>query len=72
MRNSSSSAMPMQACALCRRRVSRMTRHHLIPRTRHKNKKTKKVFTRKEVQEILLLDTLGQGQKLLSQLACRL
>jgi hypothetical protein len=29
-------------CDLCKRREVDVTRHHLIPRTTHKNKKTKK------------------------------
>ncbi len=40
----------MPGCELCRREVSEVTRHHLIPRTRHKNKKNKKDFTRDEVR----------------------
>ena len=28
-----------------------VTRHHLIPRTRHKNKRNKKTFDREEVRE---------------------
>lgn len=28
-----------------------MTKHHLIPRTRHKNKKTKRDFTRDQLHE---------------------
>ncbi len=33
-------------CQLCRRRISRLTRRHLIPRLRHRNKKTRKRFDR--------------------------
>jgi hypothetical protein len=29
-------------CTLCKREECEVTRHHLIPRTRHKNKKTKR------------------------------
>lgn len=36
-------------CALCQRLVP-LTRHHLIPQTRHKNKKNKKTFSRQEVK----------------------
>ena len=36
-------------CALCGRTVERLTRHHLVPRTRHKNKKNKKTFDRREI-----------------------
>jgi ribosome maturation factor RimP len=37
------------ACELCGREVQRLTRHHLVPRTRHKNKRNKKTFDRREV-----------------------
>ncbi len=37
------------ACGLCGRRVQRLTRHHLIPRTRHKNKRNKKTFDRRGI-----------------------
>ncbi len=40
----------MPECQLCKRDVSQTTKHHLIPRTRHKNKKNKKEFSRKEVK----------------------
>ncbi len=36
-------------CELCQRKVAYLTRHHLIPRTRHANKRNKKLFDRKEV-----------------------
>jgi hypothetical protein len=36
-------------CGLCSRRVERLTRHHLVPRTRHKNKRNKKTFDRQEI-----------------------
>ena len=36
-------------CELCRRPVEWLTRHHLVPRTRHKNKKNKKTFDRREI-----------------------
>lgn len=38
-------------CELCERKVNEVTMHHLIPRTRHANKKNKKEFDRKEVRE---------------------
>lgn len=38
-------------CELCGRRVSARTRHHLIPRTRHPNKRNKREFDRKEVKQ---------------------
>ena len=40
-------------CALCGRAVEVLTRHHLIPRTRHKNKKNKELFDRDTVKEII-------------------
>jgi len=36
-------------CALCERAVPRLTRHHLIPRTRHRNRRNKRDFDRSEV-----------------------
>ena len=45
----------MDTCALCRRLVRVMTKHHLIPKTRHKNKKNKKAFSRQEVKEWVVL-----------------
>ena len=39
-----------QQCDLCRRRVRKRTKHHLIPKTRHKNKKNKRLFRRDEVK----------------------
>lgn len=38
-------------CELCGRTVGKLERHHLIPRTRHKNKQNKKAFERREVHE---------------------
>jgi 5-methylcytosine-specific restriction endonuclease McrA len=37
-------------CALCGRE-ERLTRHHLIPRTRHHNKRNKQDFDREAVKE---------------------
>jgi hypothetical protein len=37
------------ACGLCGRAVQRLTRHHLIPKTRHKNKRNKKTFDRQVI-----------------------
>jgi hypothetical protein len=42
-------------CELCRRTVHELTRHHLIPRSRHKNKRNKKVFDRQEVHSRIAL-----------------
>lgn len=36
-------------CELCERALA-LTRHHLIPRTRHKNKKNKNTFDRADVK----------------------
>ena len=36
-------------CGLCDRTVLRLTRHHLVPKTRHKNKRNKKTFDRQEI-----------------------
>ncbi len=38
-------------CELCDRTVDEVTKHHLIPRTRHANKVNKKRFDRREVKE---------------------
>jgi len=38
-------------CELCGRAVARLTRHHLIPRTRHSNRRNKRDFGRHEVHE---------------------
>jgi len=38
-------------CELCGRTVDEVTKHHLIPRTRHANKRNKRTFDRKEVKE---------------------
>ena len=43
------------ACELCKREVAKLTVHHLIPRTRHKNKRNKKVFSREEVRQRLAM-----------------
>jgi hypothetical protein len=40
----------VSTCELCRRPNIDTTRHHLIPRTRHKNKRNKKTFDREEVR----------------------
>jgi len=41
-------------CELCERAVGRVTKHHLIPRTRHKNKRNKKNFDREEIHTRVL------------------
>ena len=42
-------------CAMCDREVTETTRHHLIPRTRHGSKRTRKTFTREAVRETVEL-----------------
>jgi len=41
-------------CELCQRAEANLTRHHLIPRTRHNNKRIKKLFNREEMNNRLL------------------
>src|SRR5690242_550047 len=41
-------------CDICGRRMDKLTRHHLIPRTRHKNKRNKKNFSREEVHQSII------------------
>ena len=41
-------------CELCARRVEELTRHHLIPRTRHRNKRTRRQFQREELHQRIL------------------
>lgn len=38
-------------CELCKRDSDSTTKHHLIPRTLHRNKKAKKLFTRDRMNE---------------------
>lgn len=38
------------SCALCGRAGLKLTRHHLIPKTRHSNKRNKRNFDRVEVK----------------------
>lgn len=42
-------------CELCGRFVERRTRHHLIPRSRHGNKRTKRSFSREELHRTVPL-----------------
>jgi len=46
---------PAGSCELCRRGVSVLTKHHLIPRTRHRNRRNKREFDRREVRERIAL-----------------
>ncbi|HYQ92472.1 MAG TPA: hypothetical protein VES89_10465 [Candidatus Competibacteraceae bacterium] len=41
-------------CELCGRNVDLLTKHHLIPRTRHRNKRNRREFTREEVRTRIL------------------
>lgn len=41
-------------CVLCGRAEFRLTRHHLIPRTRHHNKRTRRDSTRAERERTVL------------------
>lgn len=43
-----------QHCQLCGRRTPGLTKHHLIPRTRHHNKRVKKLYSREEMARRLL------------------
>jgi hypothetical protein len=45
----------VSACELCGRFVHELTRHHLIPRSRHKKKRAKKKFDRQEMEERVAL-----------------
>lgn len=42
-------------CELCGRQVRRLTRHHLIPQTRHKNRRNKRDFDRSDVKHSIAL-----------------
>ena len=58
----------LQTCELCRRQVPSTTRHHLIPRTVHKNKWFRKQYTREEMNQTIDLcrDCHGQIHKFIS------
>jgi hypothetical protein len=45
--------MNEQVCELCEREVPSTTRHHLIPRTVHKNKWFKKKFEKEQLHETI-------------------
>ncbi|HEX5221143.1 MAG TPA: hypothetical protein VFZ59_16385 [Verrucomicrobiae bacterium] len=40
-------------CELCGRKVSVLTKHHLIPKARHSNKRNQREFDRQEVKQRL-------------------
>ena len=42
-------------CELCGRSVRELTRHHLIPQTRHKNRRNKRDFDRVDVKHRIAL-----------------
>lgn len=42
-------------CELCGREVGELTEHHLIPRTRHSNRRNKRDFSRDEVKDRTLM-----------------
>jgi hypothetical protein len=42
------------ACELCERQAAELTRHHLIPRTRHANRRTRRQFDRQELTHRIL------------------
>ena len=45
-----------KACELCSRKMDALTKHHLIPKTLHKNKRIRKQFTKEQcVTEIVWL-----------------
>jgi hypothetical protein len=41
-------------CELCKRTVESLTKHHLIPRTRHRKKRNKRLFSRQDVKTRIL------------------
>ncbi len=44
-----------RACELCKRPVGRLTRHHLIPRSRYRKKRARRTFTKERMQQVALL-----------------
>lgn len=52
---SASAILDSDTCELCGRKVPNITRHHLIPQTRHKNKRNKKQFDREDVKSRIAL-----------------
>lgn len=44
----------MEKCELCGRNGVELTRHHLIPRTHHGNKRVRKMFARNDLQNNIL------------------
>ncbi len=46
---------PVHVCELCQRPVAELTRHHLIPRTRHRNRQVRRRFSRDEMQQCIMI-----------------
>ena len=42
-------------CELCGRPVAHLTRHHLIPRSRHRKKRAKRTFTKEQMQQVAMV-----------------
>lgn len=42
-------------CELCGRPVQGLTRHHLIPRSRHRKKRARRTFTREQMQQVAMV-----------------
>lgn len=45
----------VDGCELCKRPVTHLTRHHLIPRSRHRKKRAKRTFTKERMQQVALV-----------------
>ncbi|MGF1470147.1 MAG: HNH endonuclease [Rubrobacteraceae bacterium] len=45
----------VSGCELCGRPVARLTRHHLIPRSRHRKKRARRTFSRERMQQVALV-----------------
>ena len=45
----------MPRCELCDREVSRTTKHHLIPKTRHTNKRVRRDYSREALRQTAAL-----------------
>lgn len=43
------------SCELCGRQGVALTRHHLIPRTRHSNQRARRDFSREERQQVAMI-----------------
>jgi hypothetical protein len=44
-----------ERCQLCGRKVRHVTHHHLVPKTRHRNKRTRKRFSRQTLRRKVAL-----------------